>query len=47
MFTVFGFTICLTVFAGFVFAMVVFGAMMHIVGPEKGFCTIGAKKEED
>jgi len=26
--------------------MVVFGAMMHIVGPEKGFCTIGAKKEE-
>jgi hypothetical protein len=32
---------------GFVFAMVVFGAMMHIVGPEKGFCTIGAKKEEE
>ena len=32
----------------YIMAMVVFGAIMHIMGPEKNFCTIpvcGAKKE--
>ena len=43
-FTTFGFVICLTVSMGFVVSMLTFGAMMHIFGPERGFCSICLKK---
>ena len=29
---------------GFVVSMLTFGAMMHIFGPERGFCSICLKK---
>ena len=45
LFSTFRFVICFTVVAGFFFAMVTFGAMMHIIGPEKNYCTIDAKKD--
>jgi protein dispatched 1 len=46
----FAMVICLTAVMAYFMAMVVFGAIMHIIGPEKGFCTIptkcGEKKDE-
>jgi predicted RND superfamily exporter protein len=39
-FKTFAFVISLTVIMAFFFSMVTFGALMHLVGPEKDFCTI-------
>lgn len=36
----FAMVICLTALMAYIMAMVVFGAIMHIMGPEQGFCTI-------
>ena len=36
----FGYTITTTMAISFFISMVYFGALMHIVGPEKGFCDI-------
>jgi len=46
-FETFAFVISLTVLMAFFFAMTTFGALMHIIGPEKDFCTIkcGGKNE--
>ena len=46
----FAMVICLTALMAYVMAMLVFGALMHIMGPEKNFCTIpvcAAKKESN
>jgi predicted RND superfamily exporter protein len=40
----FAMVICLTALMAYIMAMVVFGAIMHIMGPEEGFCTIKCKK---
>jgi len=46
-FETFAFVITLTVLMAFLFSMALFGAIMHMIGPEKDFCTIkcGKKKE--
>ena len=36
----FAMVICLTALMAYIMAIVVFGAIMHIMGPEKNFCTI-------
>jgi predicted RND superfamily exporter protein len=45
----FAMVICLTALMAYIMAMIVFGGIMHIIGPEKNFCTIpvcGAKKAD-
>lgn len=39
----FAMVICLTALMAYIMAMVVFGAIMHIIGPENGFCTLNCK----
>lgn len=46
-FETFAFVITLTVLMAFIFAMVTFGAIMHIIGPEKEFCSIKCKSEPE
>ena len=41
-FETFAFVITLTVLMAFLFSMALFGAIMHMVGPENNFCTIKA-----
>ena len=43
----FAFVICLTSLMAYIMAMIVFGAIMHIMGPEKNFCTITCRKKVD
>ena len=46
-FKVFAFVITLTVLLAFFFSMVTFGAIMHVVGPEKDFCSIKCGKKSE
>jgi hypothetical protein len=41
----FAMIICVTVLMAFFSAMLTFGSMMHIFGPEKGFCSIKSCKK--
>lgn len=46
-FRTYGFILTLTVTVAFLFSMGVFGACMHIYGPQKGFCTIKCGGKSD
>ena len=43
----FAFVICLTALMAYVMAMFGFGAIMHTIGPERGFCTIKCDKKRE